>query len=212
MVYFGYADAQLCRGGPDAGIDISSTDAVAQVKAGETPTGRPVVQQLSGIAGQVGKRPVLFTVSGVTDEAREWADKAGIALFQLSLAGQPRALNPPAQEMMAHAEGALAQWQAVTAELESLLAAGEEASITATFTAPDGTRGFWGIWIDRGGVIRVARDVAGATFSIAASIREAVAHAEALVDKLGATYADSQPVITVAGASRPFEPRLKYPE
>ena len=80
MVYFGYADAQLCRGGPDAGIDISSTDAVAQVKAGETPTGRPVVQQLSGIAGQVGKRPVLFTVSGVTDEAREWADKAGIAL------------------------------------------------------------------------------------------------------------------------------------
>jgi len=212
MVYLGYRDARLCRAGPDGGVDVSASGAAAQVKAGDTPTGRPIVQQIYGIADQQGKKAVLFTVAGVTGEAAAWADQAQVAVFQLDLAGQVRALNGHAQEMLTHAEGGLTAWQAVAAELECRLAAGEEASITAELVAPSGQRGFWGIWIRAGGTIQVTRDIAGSGTHTVKTVKEAVTFVEGLVERLGAIYEDSQVILTVAGTSRPFQPRLSYPE
>jgi len=211
MVYLGYRDSRLCRKGPDGGVDVSASDAVAQVKAGDTPTGRPIVQQLYGIADQQGKKAVLFTVAGPTEEATAWADQGHVAIFQLDLAGRVRALNSHAQEMLTHAEGGLTGWQAVAAELECRLAANEEASITAEVIAPGGQRGFWGIWIRAGGTIQVTRDIAGSGTHAVNTIQEAVAYAAGLVERLGAIYEDSEAILTVAGASRPFQPRLSYP-
>ena len=50
MEFMGFADAQIGPRGPDGGVDVTSSRAVAQVKAQMKPTGRPVIQALHGVA------------------------------------------------------------------------------------------------------------------------------------------------------------------
>lgn len=211
MVYFGFTDARMTVVGPDIGVDVEAKEAVAQVKSGVAPTGRPVIQQIYGIAELEDKEPFLFTVGGVTDEAREWADRAEVAIFQLDLSGDARPLNNHAREVMKQAAGTISGWDAVEAELEIQLSEGEEASITAEFTAPGGFHGFWGIWVYADGLMQVTRDLAGASRKRVDCVRDAVDWVSEALDSLRATYWDSRPFLTVSGSVRRFVPRISYP-
>jgi hypothetical protein len=212
MVFFGHTDARLTVVGPDEGIDVDSADVAAQVKAGASPTGRPVVQQIYGAATLDGKDAYLFTIGGYTDGAREWADRADIALFQLDLSGDVRPQNGAARAVYANAEGRLTGWAAVQAELETLVMEDRPASITSTFLTDDGLPGYWGIWHRGDGQIEIVRDLAGSARRTVASVAVGV---QILMDSLseqGVSYWDCQPTLEIDGRSRRFHPRLSYPE
>jgi len=211
MVYFGHTDARLTIVGPDEGIDVDSADVVAQVKAGASPTGRPVVQQIYGAATLDGKDAYLFTIGGYTDDAREWADRAEIALFQLDLSGDVRPHNGAARAVYAEAEGRLTGWAAVQAELETLPKEDRPASITSTFLTDEGQPGFWGIWHLGNGQVEIVRDFAG---SARRSVTSVAAGVQILMDSLGVlgiSYWDCQPTLEIGGTPRRFHPRLSYP-
>ena len=100
MIAWDHFDACLTREGADAGIDVDSSDAVAQVKAQTQPTGRPDVQRLSGVASVEGKAGYFFSIAGFTDEAQEWAERANIALFSFDLTGEPTPVNQVAEDAL----------------------------------------------------------------------------------------------------------------
>ncbi|NHC47133.1 restriction endonuclease [Motilibacter aurantiacus] len=93
MRFWGFSDAQVMPVGPDAGIDVISSSAVAQVKMEGVPTGRPVVQQLHGVAQHAKRRGLLFSLAGYTEQARAWAEDAGVALFRFDFQGVPEPVN-----------------------------------------------------------------------------------------------------------------------
>ena len=86
-------------------MDVAAFGAVVQVKAESKPFGRPVVQQLFGIASVRKVKAVLFSLAGVTAEALEWADRAGVALFTFDLVGEPQPLNDHGAEMLGGSSG-----------------------------------------------------------------------------------------------------------
>lgn len=50
--------------------------------------GRPLVQTLAGIADlEAKKQGMLFSLAGYSAEAVEWADRAGVALFEFAFDG-----------------------------------------------------------------------------------------------------------------------------
>lgn len=100
MRHWGYTDARELPVGPDGGIDVDSTGAVAQVKAHMRPIGRPDVQNLYGVATSLGKTPVFFSLTAYTREAEQWADKVGVALFRFDLQGEPEPANHVAEELL----------------------------------------------------------------------------------------------------------------
>src|SRR5438128_6861613 len=73
MRYWGFSDATVTPTGKDAGIDVASTDVVAQVKAQVVPAGRPEVQKLLGVAEAAGKRAVFLALAGFSADAIAWA-------------------------------------------------------------------------------------------------------------------------------------------
>ena len=97
MRYWGWADAQTTPPGADEGKDVDSREVVAQVKAHANPIGRPDVQNLYGVAQAESKTPLFFSLSDYTNQAREWADRVGIALFLFDLEGRPEPANVAAQ-------------------------------------------------------------------------------------------------------------------
>ena len=97
MRYFGYDDAATTSDGADGGVDVESSKVVAQVKAEVGKVGRPVVQQIYGIASMAKKEAALFSLGGYTAEAEEWADKAKVALFVFDLTGEPKPVNSRAR-------------------------------------------------------------------------------------------------------------------
>jgi hypothetical protein len=99
MVYLGFRNVSVSAMGPDAGIDIHSLEAVAQVKAEVEPTGQPKVQQLHGAAASAGKSGIFFALAGYTSPARTDADGNGIALFQFNLRGEAEPTNHAAHEL-----------------------------------------------------------------------------------------------------------------
>ncbi len=78
-----FIGARLTQGGADGGIDVISETAVAQVKAEAKPTGRPAVQRIHGVATNQGCRALFFSTARYTNQAVDWADEAGVALFLL---------------------------------------------------------------------------------------------------------------------------------
>jgi len=84
----------------DAGIDVASKDAVAQVKMEGILTGRPIFQALFGVATAEGKRGLFFFLAGYTPLAVEWANRVGVALFTFDYQGEPVAVNPAASQLM----------------------------------------------------------------------------------------------------------------
>ena len=96
MRHWGFVDATCTAIGPDSGIDIASSTAIAQVKAELTPTGRPVVQQTFGAAAASERVAIVFSLGGFTKEAIQWANLAGVALFTFDLQGTPAPENDTA--------------------------------------------------------------------------------------------------------------------
>jgi tetratricopeptide (TPR) repeat protein len=87
MRHLGFPDSRLTDSGADGGVDVRSSDAVAQVKKELSPTGRPKLQELYGIATYEGRQALFFTMAGYTDQAVEWGTKAGMALFRFDYNG-----------------------------------------------------------------------------------------------------------------------------
>ncbi|WP_190040103.1 restriction endonuclease [Streptomyces fructofermentans] len=100
MRHLGFTDAVATPVGADEGIDVLAEHAVAQVKKEGSPTSRPVVQQLHGVAVAKGRAALFFALAGYTPPAVDWASRHGIALFQYDLQGTPTPVNPPALQLM----------------------------------------------------------------------------------------------------------------
>jgi Restriction endonuclease/Protein of unknown function (DUF2510) len=96
MRFWGYSDARRTPTGPDSGIDVDSSTAVAQVKAHHRPVGRPDIQKLQGVAMHLGRAALFFSLESYTREATEWANAAGVALFRFDLQGTPAPENEAA--------------------------------------------------------------------------------------------------------------------
>jgi hypothetical protein len=100
MRAWGYADAQVTQAGPDGGVDVRSAYALAQVKYVAAAVGRPDIQRFVGAAaGEPGKRLIFFSGSGYTATAVDYANSAGVALFQYALDGSVRPVNTAAPAM-----------------------------------------------------------------------------------------------------------------
>jgi hypothetical protein len=93
MIHFGFSDAKVTPIGPDAGIDVISSEAVVQVKMESVPTSRPAVQQLYGVAASKGLQPFFFALAGFTKDAVNWGTEQEIALFTFDYSGKPKAVN-----------------------------------------------------------------------------------------------------------------------
>jgi hypothetical protein len=65
----------------DLGIDVNTDGLVVQVNHWKGNVGAPHVRQIVGAAMPSGKQPVLFTRSGFTRDALEFAEQAGVGLF-----------------------------------------------------------------------------------------------------------------------------------
>jgi hypothetical protein len=87
----GFHDARRTPTGPDGGIDVLASEAVAQVKTHMRPTGRPDLQRLHGAAN--GRRTTFFSLAGYTEQAVAWAELVDMALFRFDLQGTPSAGN-----------------------------------------------------------------------------------------------------------------------
>jgi hypothetical protein len=108
MIWLGFYDSK--RGGhinePDGGIDISSTLAVAQVKAlwhgKKVP--RPMVQEFTGACSSkehVLKGHRLFFAPLYSAEAVAYADEQRMKLFTFNSAGEVNPENVAAKELLA---------------------------------------------------------------------------------------------------------------
>jgi tetratricopeptide (TPR) repeat protein len=100
MRYLGFPDSRLTNQGADGGVDVRSSNAVAQVKKELSPTGRPKLQELYGIAAHEGSQALFFTLAGYTPQALEWGTQAGIALFRLDYSGDIIPENIPARRLI----------------------------------------------------------------------------------------------------------------
>lgn len=102
MRELGFVDARTTGRGSDHGIDVSSTNALAQVKHWVKPVGRPQLQNLYGAREQRTHLELLFfSLSGYSKGAVEYASKVGIALLRYDKAGRVVAENRHARELLA---------------------------------------------------------------------------------------------------------------
>lgn len=98
MRHWGFSDAQLSRGGSDAGVDVLSSRAIAQVKFEASQVGRPVVQRLYGARGvDHDKAMLFFTGAGYSPPAIECANVLGVALFKYEITGTMAPVNSAAR-------------------------------------------------------------------------------------------------------------------
>ncbi len=98
MRFFGFEDARRTPTGPDGGIDVVSSNAVAQVKDYAIPIGRPTIQQLVGASR--GRQCLFFARMSYTPQAVEYANELQVALFRFDLQGQPEAVNATAGALL----------------------------------------------------------------------------------------------------------------
>jgi restriction endonuclease Mrr len=101
MRHLGAENVRVTDFTSDGGIDVDSEKYVAQVKLYSTITvGRPEIQQLVGAAVVNGKRPLFFTSSTFTAEAKRYAAQAEVALFRfVPEEGTLIGVNPLGQKM-----------------------------------------------------------------------------------------------------------------
>lgn len=97
---WGFMDACLTNVGPDDGIDVVASGAVAQVKAWMSPIGIAEVQRLRGTAHD-GREAFFFSLMDYTDAARRFADSAGVKLFRFTgYDGSIEAINADAVDFL----------------------------------------------------------------------------------------------------------------
>lgn len=107
MRFWGFGDATVTSTGPDGGIDVEASEAVAQVKFTAHAVGGPAVQQLFGARGPDAHKAMLFFCgTSYSVQARAYADRVGMALFTYDLLGQPAAANGAARALVEAAEEA----------------------------------------------------------------------------------------------------------
>lgn len=197
LKYIGMRDVILGPGTMDEGVDVSSATIVAQVKSGDTPTGRPVIQQIFGVASLLRKKAIVFSVSRFTNEAADWAERARVALFRIGREGAIRPDNELARRMTESAKGGLTGWSPLIARLERYESSREPVQVTCRFRTGSGRVGFWGIWLDGQGHVRFTSDLAGTSTRPGRSVRDSVETIAAAVRSIGGSFWDGQPTIHV---------------
>jgi hypothetical protein len=106
----GFLDATRTPTGADAGLDVVSRAALAQVKFKVGTTGRPDLQRLFGAAAHAPDRQLcFFSLAQYSDGAKAYAMQHGVALFGYDRAGRVWPCNGHAGEVhraavAAHAE------------------------------------------------------------------------------------------------------------
>lgn len=84
LIAWGDTNVEVTPQTRDGGFDVFSDRCVAQCKYHiDRPVGRPEVQQLKGVASTFQNYwPLYFSwIDGYTNDAYEWANEAGVALF-----------------------------------------------------------------------------------------------------------------------------------
>ncbi|GAA1499315.1 restriction endonuclease [Paeniglutamicibacter kerguelensis] len=81
MRYLGEEDAVVSQATRDGGIDVVSNRFVAEVKHHAMPVGPLYVRAIVGVAYNLGKSPVFFSLNGYTRDAEEFGRQAGALLF-----------------------------------------------------------------------------------------------------------------------------------
>lgn len=110
MRHWGFTDAQVTAGGADGGVDVRSTNAIAQVKFEAAQVGAPTVQRLVGARGVAHHQALLFfSGAGYARPAVEYADMMGIALFQYRLDGSMVPVNGAASAVIEQAAAVAAE-------------------------------------------------------------------------------------------------------
>lgn len=97
LISIGLRDVRVTSPGRDEGIDVVGQSVCVQVKAEVVLTGRPLIQQIHGVASLEQKTGVFFSLAGYTQEATTWANRADVALFQFDLQGVPEPVNAAAR-------------------------------------------------------------------------------------------------------------------
>lgn len=80
-LYLGYPDATKTRNTKDGGVDIRSSEIVAQVKFQELPVGVKPIRELFGLASSEGKAALFFSYNGYSREAVAEAKKFKVQLW-----------------------------------------------------------------------------------------------------------------------------------
>lgn len=120
MRQHGFPDARATGLGADEGVDVVARGAVAQVKMEGVATGRPAIQRLCGAASPRGDAALFFSLAGYTRQALEWADRAGVALFEFDYQGSVQPVSRLAETLLAHAPARRTdneRWQQLVDEL-----------------------------------------------------------------------------------------------
>lgn len=87
----GHPDARLTPAGPDGGVDVVASRALAQVKFTGSPVGPRFVEQLAGTALRAqyrGRTALFFSAAGYTAPALRAGQELGVQLYQLRGARQ----------------------------------------------------------------------------------------------------------------------------
>ena len=95
LIWLGHKGVRCTGAGADGGVDVESSSLVGQVKMHNRPTGRPEIQRLFGIAAAEKKHACFFAMAFSAD-AKAWAEKAGVALFQFRRDGSVLAIGSSA--------------------------------------------------------------------------------------------------------------------
>jgi TPR repeat protein len=99
MRYWGYFDAKATPVGPDGGLDVIASRAVAQVKYRNVKTSRTEINEFHGSAEGSGKDELYFSLSGYTQQALDRASEKSIALFVFNEHGIPKPVNTMAKKI-----------------------------------------------------------------------------------------------------------------
>ena len=96
MRLLGFSDASVTAAGVDKGIDVSASDAAAQVKFTASAIGAPAIQALRGAAYAV-ETVLFYSHAGYTKAARTAADASGVQLFTYTTGAAVTPLNRAAK-------------------------------------------------------------------------------------------------------------------
>jgi hypothetical protein len=100
MRSLGFLDAVVTAAGPDGGVDVVATGALAQVKHfNATPVGAPAVRQLRG-AAHAGEWAIFYAASGYSTSAIAFASDATVALFSYDARGLVTPVNTHAASLV----------------------------------------------------------------------------------------------------------------
>lgn len=82
MAYLGASGARVSPATRDGGADVIAEHFVAEVKHRAVPSSPDLVRQIFGVAASERKSALFFSLNGYSPAAVEFADKAGVSLFE----------------------------------------------------------------------------------------------------------------------------------